>query len=277
MTQQKETIKTNIWYEEPEADNPYAAKACYCSGYDVYGDLLGKASWVQYLYLLFRLELPSGQQARLLETVAVALANPGIRDHSVRAAMNAGVGGSTRASALMAALAVGAGNLGGGREVYLCVQHWQSLGTNLEKWQQTIAEPDEEERVDVWLPMEHFPGFDPNGASCPTPVVQMLETLAEIGPKNGVLSWLCSERTALEAATGYPLAFSGVAAAAFHDLGFSPEQAEMLYLMLRLPGAAAHALEQEDHNWRQYPFFGSSLKSLSNDEYQDVLQSLENF
>jgi citrate synthase len=276
MTQNKETIKTKIWYEESEADNPYAAKACYCSGYDVYGDLLGKVSWVQYLYLLFRLELPGRQQARLLETVAVALANPGIRDLSVRAAMNAGVGGSTRASALMAALAVGAGNLGGGREVYLCVALWQSLGSDLEKWRQAIAEPAAEERIDVWLPMEHVPGFDPNGASCPAPVLQVLEALAEISPENGVLQWLRSQRIALESATGYPLAFSGVAAAAFHDLGFSPEQAEMLYLMLRLPGAAAHALEQEGNNWRQYPFFGSSLKPLSNDEYQDVLQSLEN-
>lgn len=117
----QETITTKIWDEVPEQDNPFAAKICYCSGYDVYGDLLGKISWVEYLYLLFKLERPTEQQAKLLEGLAVALANPGLRDHSVRAAMNAGATGGTHAASLMAALAVGAGNLGGGaRNFSLC-------------------------------------------------------------------------------------------------------------------------------------------------------------
>ena len=38
----------------------------------------------------------------------------------------------------------------------------------------------------------------------------------------------------------------------------------MLYLMLRLPGAAVHALEQEKLGWRRYPFFNDGLK-LTND------------
>jgi len=33
----------------------------------------------------------------------------------------------------------------------------------------------------------------------------------------------------------------------------------MLFLLLRLPGAAAHALEQKEHGWRKYPFFGDGL------------------
>lgn len=274
MTDGQETIKSSIWFEEPEADNPYAAASCYCSGYDVYGDLLGKVSWVQYLYLLFKLELPDPQHARLLETLAVALANPGIRDHSVRAAMNAGVAGSTKASALMAAVAVGAGNLGGGREVYLCLDLWHHLGSDMEKWQHAISQPSQDERIDVWLPMEHFPGFDPNGVTCPRPVVQTLALLADIGSYQPLI-WLRDHRSELEAATGYPLSMAGVAAAAFHALGFSSEQAEMLYLLLRLPGAAAHALEQEQHGWRQYPFFGTALKPMADADYQSLMKTTE--
>jgi citrate synthase len=52
---------------------------------------------------------------------------------------------------------------------------------------------------------------------------------------------------------------TGVAAAVLIDLGFSPRQGEMLYLLLRLPGAAAHALEQMDQGWRRYPFFANGL------------------
>lgn len=256
--QQKEKITTKIWDEVPEEDNPFAAKICYCSGYDVYGDLLGKASWIEYLYLLFKLERPSEQQAQLLEGLAVALANPGLRDHSVRAAMNAGVGGSTHASTLMAALAVGAGNLGGGREVYWCAKFWKKCGRNIDDWGETVEHFSDQD-ADIWLPMEHVPGFDPNGVSCPQPVLQLLEYLCPLSPSQGYLNWLTVNRAVLESKVGNPLSMSGVAAAAFLDLEFKPEQAEMLYLLLRLPGAAAHALEQEKTGWRHYPFFGDGL------------------
>jgi citrate synthase len=55
-----------------------------------------------------------------------------------------------------------------------------------------------------------------------------------------------------------------VAAATLHELGFTPEQGEILYLFLRLPGAAVHALEQREYGWRKIPFFGGQL-ILTND------------
>ena len=254
-----ETITTKIWRETPESDNPFAAADCFCSGYDVYGDLLKNASLIDYFYLLFKLERPTSQQSALLEGLAIALANPGPRDHSVRAAMSAGVGGSTHASALIAALSVGAGNLGGAREVFHAMEYWQLCATNLQDWQQIIKNPPQEGRADVWLPMEHPPGFDPNGISCPTPVIKTLAHLVEVG-QTPRLSWLQDNRQQLEEFADCPLAFSGVAAAALFDLDFLPEQAEMLYLLLRLPGAAIHALEQEKLGWRKYPFFADGFK-----------------
>lgn len=259
----QEAITTKIWNEIPEDDNPFAAKICYCSGFDVYGDLLGKASYIEYLYLLFKLEPPSQNQAKLLEGLAVALANPGIRDHSVRGAMNAGVGGSTHASALMAALAVGAGNLGGGREVYNMAKYWEQCGTDIDAWEKMIKAPPVEERADVWLPMEHAPGFDPNVASCTLPVRQTLAHMVKIG-KSEKLKWLEANRERLERFAECSFAMSGVAATVLHELDLNADQAEMLYLLLRLPGAAVHSLEQENFGWRRYPFFGDGLK-LTND------------
>jgi citrate synthase len=58
----------------------------------------------------------------------------------------------------------------------------------------------------------------------------------------------------------YPLAMSGVAAAAFFDLGMDEHQSEMLYLLLRLPGAAAHALEQRHLGWKKFPFYASAIE-----------------
>lgn len=254
----RETIRSRIRHEEAEADNPFAAARCYCHGYDVYGDVLGRADWSEYLYLLFRGERPDATRRRLLNDLAVALADPGPRDHSVLAAMNGGVGGSHAAACLMAALGVGAGQLGGGREVVLAMELWNRCERDIEAWRRELSAPAPAERADVWPEMEHAPGFDPHGKSCPAPVRQTLEHLASIDDSEA-LTWLRDHRPALEDIIRRPLAMTGVAAAAFIDLGFTPAQAEYIYLILRLPGAAAHALEQQEFGFRHFPFFQNAV------------------
>lgn len=258
-----EPLYSNIWEEEAEPDNPFAASVCYCHGFDVYGDLLGKASWIDYLYLLFQGEPPSSAQGKLLEGLAIVLANPGIRDHGIQAATASAVGLSSSAACLMSALAVGAGNLAGAREIIVTMDIWKHCELNLEKWRNHIAIPLKDARTDVWTPLEHPPGFDPYGAKCATPVCQTLDYLSslEAGP---ALPWLNSHRIELEDFATCPLAMTGVVAAGFHDLGFEPEQAEMLHLLLKLPGAAVHALEHRKFGHKKYPYFGNGLV-LTND------------
>ena len=78
-------------------------------------------------------------------------------------------------------------------------------------------------------------------AASAKPTRQTLALLAATLP-GGHCAWLQEQRGALEAAAGRGLAMTGVSAAALLDLGFDPDQGEMLTLLLRLPGAAAHAL-----------------------------------
>jgi citrate synthase len=54
-----------------------------------------------------------------------------------------------------------------------------------------------------------------------------------------------------------------VAAAALADLGLTPDEGEMLFLLLRLPGAAAHALEQRAAGHKQFPFYELELDATS--------------
>ncbi len=246
------SIRTRIWREEPEADNPFAARAAYCHGYDVYGEMLGNTRWVEMLYLLFRHEAPSTQQADMLEALSVALANPGPRDASVHAAMCGGVCGSTAASSLMAALAVGAGQYAGGHEVFRAMEAWTTCGTDLDAWRQEAAQS-KGTSGSIWPASEHFQGFDPHGVSTATTVKQTLACLVGYGCGEH-LSWLHRNLYAMEAIAGCPLALSGVTAAALFDLGFTPDQGEMLHLLLRLPGAAAHALEQRPLGYKNFPF-----------------------
>lgn len=251
-------VRTRIWHEQPEPDNRFAARSALCHGYDVYGELLGQAGWVEMLYLLLRGEAPSAAQARLLEALAVALANPGPRDPAVHAAMCAGVGGSTAAAALIAALSVGAGRAGGAREVWAAMQLFQRCGHSPAAWEQALAAP-ATERAGIWPQAEHPPGFEVHAKRSSGIVVRALAVLATLGEGAG-LRWLQASREQLEIATGRGLAMTGVAAAALVELGFTPEQGEMLYLLLRLPGAAAHALEQRALGHKQFPFFALDLQ-----------------
>jgi citrate synthase len=259
----KETIKTRIWMEIPEEDNPFAAATCYCHGYDVYGDILSKATWSEYLLLLFKGEKLGTSECSLFEKLAIALANPGPRDHSIQAAMNGGAGGSDNASSLMAAIAVGAGQFGGAHEVALAMGFWNRCGLHLPEWKIELSNFTKREKADVWPRLQHPPGFDPYAASCSTPIRTTLNTLSNIY-SFGALSWLNKNRIELEAFSGCPLAMTGVAAAALHDLGFNPAEGEMLYMILRLPGAAAHALEQSIYGYRSFPFYKDAV-TLTND------------
>lgn len=255
-------VRTRIWDETPEPDDPFATRDARCHGYDVAGDMLGRAHWAEMLFLLFRGQAPSATQARLLDALALGLANPGPRDPAVHAAMCAGVGGSPAASALMAALAVGAGQCGGAREVFVAVRAWELCGTDLARWRERLTEPLDDGTPTVWPAAGHRPGFEPHAKRTPTLVLHMLDGLARIaGPAGpGSLSWLLTHRADIEALAGAPLAMTGVAAAALHALGFTAEQAEMLHLLLRLPGAAAHTLEQQALGHRAFPFFELTLE-----------------
>lgn len=252
------TIRSKFWDEEPESDNPFAAGACYCSGYDVYGEILLQATYLEYLFLLFRKERPTRAQVRILEVLAIALANPGPRHPAVHAAMGAGVSGSPAAAILMSALAVGAGASGGGREVFLAMHRWQRCGLSLEKWEMELRSPPSPTRMEIWPDCSHPAGFAPYGTSAPQPVRQ---TLAALGAQkdDSCSAWLTVNREPLEAVTGLPVSLPGVAAAALTDLGFTAAEGEMLFLLLQLPGAAVHAIEQHELGFRSFPFFSLDI------------------
>jgi citrate synthase len=247
-----DTITTAIWQEEPEPANPFAARVARCRGYDVFGQMLGRAGWADMIFLLFAGEAPSPAQKALLEALAVALANPGPRDPSVHAAMCGGVGRSPAAACLMAALGVGAGRSGGAREVFRALQAWHLAGGDGARLRNALEEVSIPE-VEVWPEVDLWPGFDPHAPETALPVRQTLEAMATLGP-GPALPALLTRREELEVSCGRGLHLAGVAAAAYFDLGLGPEQGEMLHLLLRLPGAAVHALEQQRPGYKKFPF-----------------------
>ncbi|UGQ48688.1 citrate synthase family protein [Massilia endophytica] len=257
----RDLIHTAIWREEAEDDNAFAARAAFCRGYDVFGAMVGNARWVEMLWLLLRQELPPPAALDTLEALAVALANPGPRDPSVHAAMCGAVGGSTAAASLIAALSVGAGRVGGAREVHDAMTMWQQCGADLAAWRiWSVPAPDA--TIEVWPARGHVPGFDPHGVSTPLAVRQLLAAALHKGAGERTV-WLLANLDAAQETIGLPLAIGGAAAAILSDLGFTPQEGEMLYLLLRLPGAAAHALEQSAGGFKQFPFYSVELQEAA--------------
>jgi citrate synthase len=135
---------------------------------------------------------------------------------------------------------------------------WHECGTDLNAWSEH-AGAESPEFVGTWPAREHLAGFEPHGVSRTLVVSQLLEKLTAIAEMPN-LSWLAKNKHELEKLAGLPLAICGVAAATLADLGFTPKEGEMLYLLLRLPGAAAHALEQERLGYKKFPFYPVELE-----------------
>ncbi|HBF08714.1 MAG TPA: citryl-CoA lyase [Gammaproteobacteria bacterium] len=254
-----DTFTTGIWNEEA-SENPFYAENSFCYGYNVFKDVLGKASYSEYLYLMFTGQRIAPYHEKLLEKLMIALAHPGIRHPSVHAAMCASVGGSRSAAALMASLAVGAGQSGGAHEVRLSLMLFQSAQQDLNTWAQTLKQVFDPQQIDVWFDPEHVPGFDPHLKTAAPTTLDALKHLADAAGPESQTQWLLDHYQALEKETGNGVAITGVTAAALYDLKFTPELAEYFYLFARLPGAAVQAEEARQNGVKAFPFFHDALK-----------------
>lgn len=258
------TIVSEFWEETPQPGNPFKPAECHCAGYDVYGELVPMASLSEYILLLFLKQQPEKFQTDLFNSLSIALGNPGPRDQSVHAAMAAGAGGAGAAASLIAAISVGAGQFGGAREIATLMEAEHHCARDIEKWfvflSHSIAPASGEldNYSDVWPRSEHPPGFDPHAIATGQTILQTLDHLESIH-SGYQLSWLKNNRVALEDKMGMPISMTFVAAAGFVDIGLDEEQAELLFLLVRLPGAAAHGLEQRWRGWKDFPFYGDKL------------------
>jgi citrate synthase len=241
-------INTSIWQEDPDPTNPFGTNTARCRGYDVFNDLVGNASWIQMLVLLFRNELPEQTALKQLEALAVGIMNPGPRDPSVHAGMCGGVGKAPAAASLIAALSVGAGRNNGSHDVHDVMTMLNLYGHDLEKW--TMHKPP---TIELWPDREITPGFDPHSPLPPTTLIDFVHRLYETNPSPNV-AWLHQNVEAMRSEVGTHANMAMIAACVLVDLGFTPDEGEMLHLLFRLPGAAAHSLEQSAGGFKQFPF-----------------------
>jgi citrate synthase len=233
---------TRIWAEQPSSDNPYIATSALCHGYDLF-ELMEKRSFVDVFYLLFRGELPSPAQAHLLQTLMIALINPGPRHPATRAAMNVGVGKTNPLHILPIASAVLGGEHHGGGEI-------ESAMRFLRKYQKinpadlpeiTPDTSTEDESADD-TPKSPTPGFGKRHGGIDLMAMEIAAQLLKLDAAGKALRW--GDEFAKNAApSGSGWLMTGVAAAVFADLGFQPKTGGALFQLLSAPGVVAHGLE----------------------------------
>ena len=240
---------TRIWEEIPCKKNTYLAEQCRCHGYDIL-ELARKRSFVDVLFLLFQGELPSAEQANLLETLLIAMINPGPRHPATRAAMNAGVG-KTRGSHLLpiGLTVLGGAHLGGEEVTDAMLFLRKNRGNNPAHIAAELLQGEKPEKGDWHI----APGFGSRfGAIDPMP--QQIAELLRNSPGSGnSLQWGGEFANSLLPHTMGWLS-TGIAAAVFCDLGFHPRAGAGLYQLLCAPGILAHGLELANKPITAMPF-----------------------
>lgn len=229
---------TRIWCEQPAADNPYLAARCLCHGYDIV-ELAGKRPFVDVLFLLFIGELPTREQADLLQTLMIAFINPGPRHPATRAAMNGGVGKTQAAHLLPIGLSVLSGSHLGGEEVILSMKYLQRhRDKNPRALARKLLRQPGTEGGDCHL----IPGFGSRfGGIDPIPQ-QLAGLLAEMEASGEALRW---GSRFVEEIKPHDMGWlsTGITAAVLCDLGFSPFSGAGLFQIISAPGLLAHGLE----------------------------------
>lgn len=243
-------ITTKIWLEKPDNENPYNVSSSFCHGYSL-GELITKKRFSDVLFLLFQGELPEKDQAKFFEALQIGLINLGPRHPATRAAMNAGIGKTDLAHILPISLTVLGGEYLGAVEVERSVRF---LRKNLRRNPSEIANSLYEE-LDIQRPgdLHIAPGFGSRFGSIDGAVKEVVQVLLSCKGVGQAMDWANEFANSI---ANYNMGWlsTGLAAAAFCDLGFQPRVGPGLYQLLCAPGLYAHGIEQAGKSLTDMPF-----------------------
>lgn len=229
---------SKIWQETPSPDNPFVTAHAACHGYDLQA-MIAQRSYTDMLFLLFRGELPTPEQARLLEALMIAFINPGPRHPATRAAINAGIGKTLPEHMLPIALSVMGGKHQGAGQMEAAMR---AIRTNMKSPAAEIANT----LLASYLPpsegdVELMPGFGSHYNSRDSLTQTIADQLAALPGTWPAIAWAEQFVAALPENQGWLP--HGVAAAVFCDLGFLPRAGTGLFQLISAPGLLAHGLE----------------------------------
>lgn len=249
-----EKISTKIWSETASQDNPYVAEKCLVHGYDLL-DITRNLSFSESIFLNIRGSLPSQEQLDLFNALLSGLSNLGPRHAAVRAVMNAAVSKTKIQNLLPLGLAIAGGDFLGAAEVEQSIKF---ISKNINKSPAQLAtslienyQEDSEENAVI------APGFGARFGQADPVCAQLADALVKFSASGRSLLWASDFCDAL-AAKKFGWYITGVAAATFCDLGFTPKASAGLFQLAIAPGMLAHGLEMSGKPLTTMPFIDDS-------------------
>lgn len=212
-------------------------------------ELMGRTSFAEAVYLLLTGELPSHAVGRLMDALLVSSIDHGATPPSTLAACNvATTGAPIRASAAAGVLAFGS-PLGGGGAIRECLAFLnEGLGL-IGEW---VSADDAARRlVDQALAAGRTPpGFGHRFHTRDPRATRLLQLALELELDGDHVQFIQSvdrvlaERREDKADKPAHINEEGAVAAVCGDIGLDADQAGALFMISRLPGLVAHALEE---------------------------------
>ena len=223
-------------------------------------ELIGQISFPQMIWLMLRGDLPSVEQARLLEASLVAAVDHGPQAPSIAIARMSVTCGLPLNGAMASAINVLDDVHGGAGEQ--CLGLYNSIRKLIPEGTGIPADSEIDQAVDQGLDTfiaEHgkiIPGFghrfhpvDPRVA----PLLALVNVSAEQGHVQGIYASIArGVERALLRRTGkrLPMNIDGVTAAVYGELGFAPALARGIFILSRSVGILSHAWEQSQQGHR---------------------------
>ncbi|MEX2273342.1 MAG: citryl-CoA lyase [Vicinamibacterales bacterium] len=210
-------------------------------------EMMGRLSFGESIYLLLVGEVPGPAIGRLVEALLVSFIDHGVTPPPTLAARNVTTTGAATRNAVAAGV-LGFGKFYGG-DIQACRQ---LLDEGLELTQRGKSYHEAAiELVDrVHSRHELFPGFghryhqrDPRAAR----LFQMALELDLEGPHSQMIRALemALHDRGIGTETTMPINVDGAIAAVCADIGLAPEVSDAFFIISRIPGIVAHALEEQ--------------------------------
>lgn len=217
-------------------------------------DLIGSVSFPEMIWLMLRGELPTADQARLLEAALVASVDHGLQAPSIaisRMAVSCGLPlNGAMASALNTLYDVHGGAGEQALELYLDILARMDTGDALK-----LAT---ESAIDAWIAAhgKYLPGFGHRFHPVDPRSGKLLALVDEMAGKGVVSGRIAMVARTIEAAMAdrkgklIPMNIDGATAVIYGELGFPPPLSRGVFCLSRAVGILAHAWEQSSRGER---------------------------
>ena len=237
-------------------------------------DLIGNISWGEAVYLILLGELPPKNFANLLEAILISVIDHGVRPPSTIAAVTiANTGASLNSSVAAGILAINKYHGGAIEDAMKAISEavkWQSENLNAYQSAEKIVQNYKEKGVRISGFGHRFHAADPRTIRL-FELAKELEVAGKFVEQAEAIEKVLSEKSGKH----LPINADGAIAALLCEMNFPPKTANGIFMIARVPGLVAHAVEEQEDNppmrtvdVENYEYNGEPKRKLAKDEHR---------